>query len=120
MGVDSLYFDVQDFYKQNKEDFLRQKYSQLNQAILQGIHNKKEGDKSLNEKRGSPEPAQKVASLRDACWSMLFLDELQAGAFASYGPFWEYVQSGEKRADFVNHLPSDQASEFKEKRDEMD
>lgn len=119
MGVDALYFDVQDFYKQNKEDFLRQKSSQLNQAILQGIYNKKEGDKSLNEKRGSPEPAQKAESLRDACWSMFFLDELQDGAFASYSPFWEYVQSGEKRADFVNRLPSDQASEFRKKRDEI-
>jgi hypothetical protein len=36
-----LYFDVQDFYLQNKEDFIRQKKAQLNQAILQGLHNQK-------------------------------------------------------------------------------
>jgi hypothetical protein len=35
MGVDSLYFDVQDFYLQNKEDFIREKKSKINQAILQ-------------------------------------------------------------------------------------
>ncbi len=119
MGVDSLYFDVQDFYKQNREDFLRQKQSQLNQAILQGLHNQKEGDKSLNEKLWSPEPSQKAQSLQDAIWSRIFLDELQNGNFASYGPFWEYVQSGEKKADFVDKLTADQSAEFRQKREEI-
>jgi hypothetical protein len=35
IGVDSLYFDVQDFYLQNKDDFIRETRSEINQAILQ-------------------------------------------------------------------------------------
>jgi hypothetical protein len=35
MAVDSLYFDVKDFYLQNKDDFLRQKKSKITEAILQ-------------------------------------------------------------------------------------
>jgi hypothetical protein len=42
MAVDSLYFDVKDFYLQNKDDFLRQKKSRITEAILQWVHNKKE------------------------------------------------------------------------------
>jgi hypothetical protein len=36
---------------------------------------------------------QKEASFGDACWSMIFLDEIQNGKFSSYAPFLEYVQS---------------------------
>ena len=49
MWVDSLYFDVNDFYLQNKEDFIRQKKSKINQAILQWYHNKKKWNSSINE-----------------------------------------------------------------------
>jgi hypothetical protein len=49
-GVDALYFDVQDFYTQNKEEYIRQPRAQLKEAILQHLHNKKEGNLSLNEK----------------------------------------------------------------------
>jgi hypothetical protein len=35
MGADSLYYDVEDFYLQNKEDFVREKKAKINQAILQ-------------------------------------------------------------------------------------
>jgi hypothetical protein len=48
IGADSLYYDVQDFYLQNKEDFVREKKVKINQAILQWIHNKKIGN-SVNE-----------------------------------------------------------------------
>ena len=120
IGVDTLYFDVKDFYMQNKEDFIRQKHAQLVQAILQGLHNQKIGNSSLNEIIGSPEPSQKVESLNDACWSMLFLDELQNGDFAGYGPFWEYLQGGEKKSDFEKRLSSEQLSEFRQKWSEIE
>ena len=105
---------------QNKEDFVRQKHAQLVQAILQGLHNQKIGNSSLNEIIGSPEPSQKVESLNDACWSMLFLDELKNGAFAGYGPFWEYLQGGEKKSDFEKRLSSEQLSEFRQKWSEIE
>ena len=105
---------------QNKEDFVRQKHAQLVQAILQGLHNQKIGNSSLNEIIGSPEPSQKVESLNDACWSMLFLDELQNGDFAGYSPFWEYLQGGEKKSDFEKRLSSEQLSEFRQKWSEIE
>lgn len=120
IGVDTLYFDIKDFYMQNKEDFVRQKHAQLVQAILQGLHNQKIGNSSLNEIIGSPEPSQKVESLNDACWSMLFLDELQNGDFAGYSPFWEYLQGGEKKSDFEKRLSSEQLSEFRQKWSEIE
>lgn len=49
IGVDSLVFDVRDFYTQNREDFLRQKTTQLNHAILQGLHQQQHGNQSINE-----------------------------------------------------------------------
>jgi hypothetical protein len=33
--VDAYYFDVVDFYTQNRDDFLRQKKSRITEAILQ-------------------------------------------------------------------------------------
>lgn len=47
---DAYYYDVNDFYLQNKEDYIRKERSELKQAILQWIHNKKEWNTSTNEK----------------------------------------------------------------------
>lgn len=120
MGIDSLYFDVQDFYKQNKEDFIRQKRSQVNQAILQWIHNKKAWDVSLNEKWWAPDPETKLQSLHDACWSMMFLDEIQDGKFRADEQLWNYLYSWDSKETYVNKLPTDQKKEFEEKWTEVD
>lgn len=120
IGVDSLYFDVQDFYLQNKEDFLRQKKAQLNQAILQGLYNKKKGNTSLNEKIWSPEPAQKAHSLNDAIFSMLFIDELENGSLQSSQLLSSYLQSGKKKSDFESSLPQEQKSQFTSERNQAE
>ena len=120
MGVDSLYFDVQDFYLQNKEDFIREKKSKINQAILQWLHNKKHWNVSLNEKIGAPDKKVKEQSLYDACWSMIFLDEIHDGKFSDYTPFFEYLQSWKSKEDYINWLKEDQKIQFEEKWKEMD
>ena len=120
MWVDTYYFDVQDFYLQNKEDFVREKKSKINQAILQWLHNKKNGDVSLNEIIWAPDKEVKEQSLRDACWSMIFLDEIQDGKFSYYTPFLEYALSGKKKEDYVASLNEEQRKQFEEERTKME
>lgn len=120
MWVDSLYFDVQDFYLQNKEDFIREKKSKINQAILQWLHNKKNWNISLNEKIGAPDQKEKEQSLYDACRSMIFLDELENGKFNGYTPFFEYLQSWNSKEDYIKGLKEDQKIQFEEKWKEME
>ena len=119
MWVDTFYFDVQDFYLQNKEDFVREKKSKINQAILQWLHNKKNWDVSLNEIIWAPDKEVKEQSLRDACRSMIFLDEIQDGKFNYYTPFLEYAASGKKKEDYVATLNEDQRKQFEEERTKL-
>ena len=120
MWVDTFYFDVQDFYLQNKEDFVREKKSKINQAILQWLHNKKNWDVSLNEIIWAPDKEVKEQSLRDACRSMIFLDEIQDGKFNYYTPFLEYAASGKKKEDYVATLNEDQRKQFEEERTKLE
>ena len=113
IGVDTLYFDVKDFYLQNKEDFLRQKRSQLNQTILQWLYNKENWNTTLNEKLWAPELTQKAKSLNDAIWSMLFIDELENGdLWGSSQILFSYLQSGKKKADFELGLSQEEKQRF--------
>ncbi|MBF0981353.1 hypothetical protein HXK74_01820 [Candidatus Gracilibacteria bacterium] len=121
IGVDTLYFDVKDFYLQNKEDFLRQKRSQLNQTILQGLYNKENGNTTLNEKLGAPELTQKAKSLNDAIWSMLFIDELENGDLGgSSQVLFSYLQSGKKKADFESGLSQQERQRFDLERKQIE
>ena len=120
LWVDTYYFDVQDFYLQNKEDFIREKKSKINQAILQWIHNKKNWNISLNEMIWAPDKETKEQSLRDACWSMIFLDEIQDGKFSHYTPFLEYATSGKKKEDYVATLTEEQKKQFEEERKKLE
>ena len=113
IGVDTLYFDVKDFYLQNKEDFLRQKRSQLNQTILQWLYNKERWNTTLNEKLWAPELTQKVKSLNDAIWSMLFIDELENGdLWGSSQHLFSYLQSGKKKSEFELGLSQEEKQRF--------
>ena len=113
IGVDTLYFDVKDFYLQNKEDFLRQKRSQLNQTILQWLYNKENWNTTLNEKLWAPELTQKAKSLNDAIWSMLFIDELENGdLWGSSQILFSYLQSGKKKSDFESGLSQEEKQRF--------
>lgn len=125
--VDSLYFDVKDFYLQNQEDFLRQKRSQLKQAILQWIHNKK-WDVSINEKVTTflspsmkPWSEKKEKSLQDACVSMIFLEEIDDnGEFAYNTKLREYVESGKTKEDFLSDKDQNYKNEFEQIWKEME
>lgn len=113
IGVDTLYFDVKDFYLQNKEDFLRQKRSQLNQTILQWLYNKENWNTTLNEKLWAPELTQKAKSLNDAIWSMLFIDELENGDLSgSSQVLFSYLQSGKKKSEFGLGLSQEEKQRF--------
>ena len=113
IGVDTLYFDVKDFYLQNKEDFLRQKRSQLNQTILQWLYNKENWNTTLNEKLWAPELTQKAKSLNDAIWSMLFIDELENGdLWGSSQILFSYLQSGKKKSEFELGLSQEEKQRF--------
>ena len=113
IGVDTLYFDVKDFYLQNKEDFLRQKRSQLNQTILQWLYNKERWNTTLNETLWAPELTQKAKSLNDAIWSMLFIDELENGdLWGSSQILFSYLQSGKKKSDFESGLSQQERQRF--------
>ena len=113
IGVDTLYFDVKDFYLQNKEDFLRQKRAQLNQTILQWLYNKENWNTTLNEKLWAPELTQKAKSLNDAIWSMLFIDELENGdLWGSSQILFSYLQSGKKKSEFELGLSQEEKQRF--------
>ena len=121
IGVDTLYFDVKDFYLQNKEDFLRQKRSQLNQTILQWLYNKENWNTTLNEKLWAPELTQKAKSLNDAIWSMLFIDELENGdLWGSSQVLFSYLQSGKKKADFESGLSQQERQRFDLERKQIE
>lgn len=127
MGVDSLYFDVQDFYTQNQEDFLRQSRGRLKHAILQGLHNHQQGNVSLNEKvhSGLAElfavegKDRKELSLKEACFSMLFLEELEFGALQPATLLLSYVESGLSRADFLTSLSFEERMAFEQQWEEV-
>ena len=121
IGVDTLYFDVKDFYLQNKEDFLRQKRSQLNQTILQWLYNKERWNTTLNEKLWAPELTQKAKSLNDAIWSMLFIDELENGdLWGSSQHLFSYLQSGKKKSDFESGLSQQERQRFDLERKQVE
>lgn len=121
IGVDTLYFDVKDFYLQNKEDFLRQKRSQLNQTILQWLYNKENWNTTLNEKLWAPELTQKAKSLNDAIWSMLFIDELENGDLWGYSQhLFSYLQSGKKKSDFESGLSQQERQRFDLERKQVE
>ena len=103
MAVDSLYFDVKDFYLQNKDDFLRQKKSRITEAILQWVHNKKEWNTTINEKIWSLglDSGEKENSTEAACRALMFLDELDGEEFGNYAPFWEYVNKWKTKEDYL-------------------
>ncbi len=121
IGVDTLYFDVKDFYLQNKEDFLRQKRSQLNQTILQWLYNKENWNTTLNEKLWAPELTQKAKSLNDAIWSTLFIDELENGDLSGSSQIlFSYLQSGKKKADFESGLSQQERQRFDLERKQVE
>lgn len=103
MAVDSLYFDVKDFYLQNRDDFLRQKRSRITEAILQGVHNQKEWNTTINEKIWSLwlDSGEKENSTESACRALMFLDELDREQFGNYAPFWEYVNKWKTKEDYL-------------------
>ena len=127
MAVDPLYYDVKDFYLQNQEDFLREKRSQLKQAILQWIHNKKQWDTSINELITSyyspslkPWSELKEKNLSDACVSMIILEEVDRDWMFEYDQYLvEYIQSWESMEDFLSKKPEEYKKEFKEIWDEL-
>ena len=121
IGVDTLYFDVKDFYLQNKEDFLRQKRSQLNQTILQWLYNKERWNTTLNETLWAPELTQKAKSLNDAIWSMLFIDELENGdLWGSSQILFSYLQSGKKKTEFESGLSQQERQRFDLERKQVE
>ena len=120
-GVDSLYFNVRDFYLQDQEDFLRQTRAQLKQAILQWFHNKKWWNQSLNERiawlSSSMKPGweTKEKSLNDACASMIFLEEVSDDGQFNNDLLLEYIYSFQSKEDFL----SDKDQNYKDKFEEI-
>lgn len=119
---DSLYYDIRDFYLQDKEDFLRQKRWLLKQAILQCVHNKQEWDVSLNERMLSfRDPSmkswleKKEWTLQDVCFSMMFLEEIDVDwLYPNDYLMLQYIRSGEKLEDFVQKLSDSEKTTFNE------
>lgn len=120
MGVDALYFDVQDFYKQNKEDYIRQSRSELKQAILQHLHNKKEGNISFNEKIWSPDRTQKDMTLKDAWESIFFLEMIDNEKSQSeFYLLLEYKLSGQSEQEFLGSRDSETHKLFEEQKEKL-
>jgi hypothetical protein len=120
MGVDALYFDVQDFYLQNKEDYIRQSRVQLKEAILQHLHNKKEGNISLNEKIGSPDKAAKDKTLKEAWESLFFLEMVSDKKNQSdFYLLLEYKFSGESEENFLGSRDAETHKQFEEQKEKL-
>ncbi|MDR0859636.1 MAG: hypothetical protein LBO09_01265 [Candidatus Peribacteria bacterium] len=121
MGVDAMYYDVRDFYLQDKEDYVRKTRAEVKQAILQHLHNKKEGNVSLNEKLGATGEdlkTKKIENLKQAYESLFFLEELDAHQ-GEYLNLREYKQSGKKEADYLAGLTDEQKQHFTEQKEKL-
>lgn len=118
-GVDTLYFDVQDFYTQNKEDYIRQSKTKIKQAILQHFHNKKFGNTSWNEKIWSSDKNQKQKTLKDSLESLVFLEELEVWSYEDIGLLLEYKQSDKNKTKFVSSLSKEQQKLFRQQDNKM-
>jgi hypothetical protein len=121
LGVDTLYYDVRDFYLQDKEDYIRKTRAEVKQAILQHLHNKKEGNISLNEKLGAAGEdlkTKKIENLKQAYESIFFLEELDAHQ-DEYVALREYKQSGKKEADYLADLNDEQKQQFIEQKEKL-
>ena len=105
--VDSLYFDVQDFYLQNKDDFIRETKSQINQAILQWLYNQSEGNTSINEFLWAPNLYQRIKCTKDAIRASIFLDELENWQFKWNSLLDKYIRSWKNKPQFEDSLSSD-------------
>ncbi|MDR0649909.1 MAG: hypothetical protein LBG59_00440 [Candidatus Peribacteria bacterium] len=120
MGVDALYFDVQDFYLQNKEDYIRQSRAQLKQAILQHLHNKKEGNVSLDEKIGSPDKSKKDWTLKEAWKSIFFLEAVDDDKTQSeFSLLLAYKYSGQSETEFLGSKDAETHKEFEKQKKKL-
>ncbi len=104
--VDAYYFDVVDFYTQNRDDFLRQKKSRITEAILQWLHNEKKWNTSTNEIIWSlwVDSWKRKDSTEAALRSLMFLDELDSGEFRNYAPFHEYLGEWITKEDYLKKV----------------
>lgn len=118
MGVDSLYFDVQDFYLQNKADFLRKTRSEVNQAILQCLHNKEKGNTTINENIWAPGLEQRIQCTNDAIRAAIFLDEVENWQFKWSEILNRYLGSWKNYLQFEDMLDKEPEAkkEFQETR----
>ena len=111
MWIDALYFDVKDFYLQNKEDFIREKKSQINQAVLQWLYNKKEWNTTINEHICEffrwPDDATRLKSTNDAIRAAIFLDEIENWKYKWDNELFEYIQSWKSLSDYRFSLEKD-------------
>ncbi len=53
--------------------------------------------------------------MKDACFSMLFLEELGIGEFKNDSDLLAYLYSGQKKSDFLSTLPQTSAESFTDK-----
>ncbi len=74
-GADKLFFDVQDFYKQNKSDFASQSLTQVKQAMLQANYSALWKNLALNDTVGWVGNTQTMNTLKDAFWGAIYLEE---------------------------------------------
>jgi len=103
---------------QDKEDYIRQTRAKVKQAILQHLHNKKEGNVSLNEKLGAVSEdlkSKKIENLKQAYESIFFLEELDQYE-GEYLALWEYKHSGQKEEDYLITLSPEKKQSFNEQK----
>lgn len=117
-AADRLYFDVKNFYLQNKENYLKQGRSQLKQAILQTTHNIKFWDTSLNEKVtaeiGAIPSVQKVETLKDAWETIIYLEECEKedNGLLKYPLLLTQRNSWKPKTEFISSLTPEQKTEY--------
>lgn len=79
--ADKLYFDVQDFYKQNKTDFVTQSLSQIKQAIIQADYKGLDKNLSWNDSIWWVSVPESINTAKEAFWAAIFLQENENNAY---------------------------------------
>lgn len=120
-GADKLYFEVQDFYKQNKADFAQQSLTQVKQAILQSNYAGLGENLSLNDILWWVWKTESVRTLKDALWAAMFLEETQSSVWGS----WKYSLVAKKMqlesiAHTLEELPPEQQEVYYAEKKALD
>jgi len=120
-GAEKYYYNVVDFFAQNKEDYIKQSKTEIKEAILQTTHSLVYGNVSLGEKLTSTlsdkvDANQKMTTLKDAREGLIYIEEFdekdEKTGTRKFPTLIQYKMSGKKENEFLKLLTTEQKAEY--------